>query len=215
MAKTLEGIGADMADITGRVRGSLVQIRNGGRGAGAGSIWHPDGLIVTNAHVVGSRSIHVILPDGRELPGRLMAREPSLDLAALKVDTEGLPAIELGDSRNLRPGEMVISLGHPWGVEGAAAAGVVIGVGPGPPDSATSGREWVIASLRLRPGHSGGPMVDSRGRLIGINTMITGPAVAMAVPVHVAKDFLQRALKAGQSRTEFELEYLQVPATLV
>lgn len=187
---TLEGIGAGMADIAEGVRGSLVQIRNGERGAGAGSIWHPDGLIVTNAHVVGGRSIRVVLPDGRELPGRLMAHEPSLDLAALKVDAVGLPAIELGDSRRLRPGELVISLGHPWGVEGAAAAGIVIGVGPGAPDSPMPGREWVIASLRLRPGHSGGPMVDSRGRLIGINTMITGPAVAMAVPVHVAKGFL-------------------------
>jgi len=191
-----------MADVAGGVRGSLVQIRDGDRGAGAGSIWHADGLIVTNAHVVGSRSIHVILPDGREVPGLLIAHEPTLDLAALAVDAGGLPAIELGDSRSLRPGELVISLGHPWGVEGAAAAGVVIGVGLGPSDSPTSGREWVIASLRLRPGHSGGPMVDSRGRLVGINTMITGPAVAMAVPVHVAKGFLQRALKAGKGRRD-------------
>jgi len=110
---TLEGIGAGMADVAKGVRGSLVQIRNGERGAGAGSIWHPDGLIVTNAHVVGSQSIRVVLPDGRELPGRLMAHEPSLDLAALKVDAEGLPAIELGDSRRLRPGELVISLDTP------------------------------------------------------------------------------------------------------
>ena len=94
-----------------------------------------------------------------------------------------------------------MSMGHPWGVEGAATAGVVIGRGEATRDTQLAGREWVVASLRLRPGHSGGPMVDAHGRLIGINTMITGPEVAMAVPVHVAKDFLVNVLQLVQQRT--------------
>jgi serine protease Do len=194
VAVELERISADLADVVAAARRSLVSIRNGRRGAGAGSIWHPDGLILTNAHVVERRSITVTLPDGRAMPARVVAREPAFDLAALSVEAEGLPAIELGDSREIRSGELVIALGHPWGVEGAAAAGVVIGIGPGPVDHPMPGNEWIVAGLMLRPGNSGGPLIDARGRLVGINTMMTGPEVAMAVPVHVAKDFLQRSL---------------------
>ncbi|MCX8213340.1 MAG: serine protease [SAR202 cluster bacterium] len=168
---------------------------------GAGSVWHVDGLIVTNAHVARGNSIRVTLPDGRQMHGRVLAREPDLDLAAIGVEATGLSAAELGDSRGMRPGEMVMSMGHPWSVEGDATAGVVIGVGEATREASMAGREWIVASLRLRPGHSGGPMVDAQGRLIGINTMITGPEVAMDVPVHVAKEFLVGALQLVQQRT--------------
>ena len=187
-----------MAQVVETARRSLVEIRDGRTGAGAGSIWHADGLILTNAHVVGRGSIRVTLPDGRHVPGRVLARDPDLDLAALSVEAGDLPAIEPGDSVRLQPGELVIALGHPWGVEGAAATGIVIGVGHGPPESPMSEREWVAASLRLRPGNSGGPLIDARGRLVGINTMITGPEVAMAVPVHLAKGFLREPLAASR-----------------
>ncbi len=196
MATILEQLSGEMADVATGVRRSLVQIRNGRQGAGAGSIWHPDGLIVTNAHVVGSRELEVTLPDGRDLSARLLAHDRSLDLAALSVDADGLPAIDVGDSRSLQPGQLVLAMGHPWGVQAAATAGVVIGVGAPPPESPVSGHEWIIAGLPLRPGNSGGPMIDVQGRLVGINTMITGPEVAMAVPVHLAKEFLQNALQA-------------------
>ena len=196
MAIQLERVSDDMAGLVETVRRSLVSIRNGRHGAGAGSIWHADGLVLTNAHVVVGRSVRVTLADGRELAARVLAREPDLDLAALAVEAGDLPAIELGDSRQLRPGQLVMALGHPWGVEGSASAGAVIGMGPAPANFPASHREWVVAGLRLRPGNSGGPLFDARGRLIGINSMMTGPEVAMAVPVHVAKDFLQRALHA-------------------
>ena len=199
MSALLQQLSSDMADLATSVRRSLVHIRNGSRGAGAGSIWHSDGLIVTNAHVAANRELHVTLPDGRELPARVLAHDSGLDLAALSVEGNGLPAISLGDSRRLRPGELVLAMGHPWGVSGAATAGVVIGVGNEVPETPLRGREWVAAALRLRPGHSGGPMMDADGRLVGINTMITGPEVAMAVPVHVVKDFLRDALRAERS----------------
>ncbi len=118
-----EGL-AEAIDRGGR---SLVHIQDGNRGAG--SVWHADGLIVTNAHVARGNSIRVTLPDGRQVRGRVLAGEPDLDLAAIGVEETGLPAAELGDSQGLRPGEMVMSMGHPWGVEGAATAGGVIGLG--------------------------------------------------------------------------------------
>jgi S1-C subfamily serine protease len=201
MTKTAELFSEGMAEAIERGGRSLVHIHDGDRGAGAGSVWHADGLIVTNAHVARGNSIRVTLPDGRQMHGRVLAREPNLDLAAIGVEATGLPAAELGDSRGMRPGEMVMSMGHPWGVEGAATAGVVIGIGEATPEVPMAGREWIVAGLRLRPGHSGGPMVDAHGRLVGINTMITGPAVAMAVPVHVAKEFLVGALQLVQQLT--------------
>ena len=196
LSNVLQDLSDDMADVVRDVRRSLVHVHNGRNGAGAGSIWHPDGLIVTNAHVVRSRSLQVTLPDDRTLPGRLLAHDPAIDLAALSVDAGGLPTITLGDSRRLKPREMVLAMGHPWGVEGAVSAGVVIGVGRDLPGAPLSDREWIAANLSLRPGHSGGPMMDVQGKLVGINTMINGPEVAMAVPVHVVKDFLQEALRS-------------------
>jgi serine protease Do len=194
MSDLLQQLNAEMATIVEDVRHSLVQISNGRGGAGAGTIWHPDGLILTNAHVVGRRSLSVTLSDGRNLPARLLAYDAAYDLAALAIDATGLPTIELGDSRQLQPGQWVLALGHPWGVLGAVTAGVVIGVGS-LPEVATPQRELVHVSLHLRPGHSGGPLADVHGRLVGINTMMVGPDVGVAVPVHVVKAFLRQALE--------------------
>jgi serine protease Do len=175
------------------VRPTLVEISNGYGGVGAGTIWHPDGLIVTNAHVVDRRRLKVKLPDGRVFPARLLAHDVAIDLAALKVDAENLPAIELGRSKRLQPGQWVLAMGHPWGVSGAATAGVVIGLGPHP-EGILPRRDLIQINLPLRPGHSGGPLVDTHSRLVGINTLMNGPEVGLAVPVHEAKRFLRRAL---------------------
>jgi serine protease Do len=186
----------EMAAVVGGVSRSLVQVRNGRNGAGAGTIWHPEGLILTNAHVVRLHSIHVVLPDGQTLPARVLAHDRDLDLAALGVDATGLPAIDLGDSKRLHAGDWVLALGHPWGVLGAVTAGVVAGVGARLPEMPLSDREWIAVSLHLRPGYSGGPLVDVEGRLVGINTIMAGPDVGLAVPVHVVKAFLRHALSA-------------------
>lgn len=170
---------------------SLVRIANGRlRGAGSGVICRADGLILTNNHVVQRRSLHVTLPDGRQLPARLLASDPENDLAALGIEATHLPAVVWGDSRTLRPGDLAFALGHPWGVHNAVAAGVVIGVGAEWPEMPRNRRDLVMVSLRLRPGNSGGPLVDHSGRLIGINTLMTGPEAGAAVPAHVAQDFL-------------------------
>jgi serine protease Do len=171
-----------------------VQISDG-QGNGAGTIWHPDGLIVTNAHVIaGRRSLRVTLADGRTFPAQVLAQDRNRDLAALAISTSGLPTIELGDSRRLQAGQWVFALGHPWGVIGAVTAGIVIGMGSEWPEMPPSGQDWVVVSLHVRPGNSGGPLVDVQGRLVGINTMMTGPEVGVAIPVQVAKSFLRETL---------------------
>jgi serine protease Do len=194
VSKLLQQLNAELSDTTEATRHSLVSISNGRRGAGAGTIWHPEGLILTNAHVVRLRSPQVTLPDGRTTPARVLAHDVNLDLAALGVDASHLPTIELGQSQRLRPGQWVLALGHPWGVTGAATAGVVIGMGP-PPEMSMPGRELLHVGLHLRPGHSGGPLVDTEGHLVGINTMMVGPDVGLAVPVHVIKAFLHQSLE--------------------
>jgi serine protease Do len=194
----LASLNADMADAIDRVHRSLVHISNG-RGAGAGTIWHSDGLIVTNAHVVqGRHHLKVRLPDGRTLPARLLAADPDRDLAALSVDATDLPTIEIGDSRQVRPGQWMMAVGHPWGIQGSVTSGVVIGSGDALPEM-RPGRDWIALSLHMRPGHSGGPLVDSQARLIGINTMITGPDVGFAIPVQTVKTFLKEALGSRET----------------
>ena len=190
----LPELNTDLSDVVERVHRSLVHVHNGKQGNGAGTIWHPQGLIVTNAHVAGRGPLKVRLPDGRSLPAQILARDPDRDLAALRVEADDLPSVQLGDSQRLRPGEWVMAVGHPWGVPGAATAGVVIGVGAEWPEMPSNGRDWVVVSLHMRPGHSGGPLVDVHGRLVGINTMINGPDVGVAIPAHVVVEFLRQAL---------------------
>ncbi len=202
MATVVQELNTELARVIGEVGRSLVQVSSGSHGAGAGTIWHPEGLVLTNAHVIGHGPLRVTAPGGPALPARVLAHDAGLDLAALVVEASGLPTIALGDSRKLRPGELVFALGHPWGVLGATTAGVVIGLETQGPELPGSAREWIVASLHLRPGNSGGPLVDAQGRLMGINTVMASPKVGMAVPVHVVKAFLRR--EVGAETAPFE-----------
>jgi len=204
MTSVFEQLNNQLSSVVDRARCALVQISNGSGGNGAGTIWHPAGLILTNAHVIAhvsrrgevavSRALTVTLPDGRKLPATVLAADPARDLAALSVLADDLPTIELGNARRLRPGDWVMAVGHPWGVEGAVTGGIVIGTGAALPELPHSDKEWITVSLHMRPGHSGGPLVDGAGRLVGINTMIAGPDVGFAIPLHEVKAFLKREL---------------------
>ncbi len=195
MAAVIQELNSELARLSRQVHASLVRVESGRWGAGAGTIWHSEGLILTNSHVARSRRLSVTLPDGRRAPARLLARSRDLDLAALTVELSDLPTMEIGDSGTLQPGHWVMAFGHPWGVEGAATAGVVIGQGAELPDRPAFGRDWLAVSLHYRPGHSGGPLVDSSGRLVGINTIMVGPDVGLAVPVHEVKRFLKHSMQ--------------------
>lgn len=199
----LRDLNTELPGVVERAQRALVRISNGAGGQGAGTIWHPAGLIVTNAHVIArmtprgvaiSRALTVTLPDERELPAQILALDQADDLAAISVLAEDLPTISLGRSRDLRPGQWVMAVGHPWGVEGAVTGGIVIGTGKNLPEIPRGHRDWIAVSLHMRPGHSGGPLVDIGGRLVGINTMIAGPDVGFAIPLHLVKAFLKRSL---------------------
>lgn len=163
------------------VRAGVVVITDG-RGTGAGTIWSRDGLIVTNHHVVPGDTAQVTLVDDRVLDARVVTKLPERDLSLLKVDVADLPALPVGDSSSLRSGEIVLAVGHPHGVPGVVTFGVFsrFGAYEGGPDKHL--REGLLADIELRPGNSGGPLVNARGEVVGINAMVLGPGTALAVP---------------------------------
>lgn len=173
-----------------RVRTGVVVVRGKGGGHGSGVIWKENGLIVTNDHVVGDGDLDVSLADGRRLPAQVLKRDPARDLATLRVGAIGLSAVPVGDSRRLRAGELIMAVGNPLGVERAVSVGIVSRT----PGEIRVGRrripEMVQADVDLYPGNSGGPLVNARGEVVGINSMVTGPGMALAVPSHVAEEFL-------------------------
>ena len=186
------GLAHDIERVAERVRRWTVQVRSGGQGVGSGVIWRGDGLIVTNAHVARSDRAFVALADGRELEARLAVRDARRDLALLVVDASELPAAEQGDPLALRPGEVVMAIGSPWGITGAMALGVVHAV-EGSDDRGAP--RWIRADVRLAPGNSGGPLVDAAGRVVGINAMIVN-GLGIAIPTTAVARFLVR----GQAR---------------
>ncbi|HEX4601600.1 MAG TPA: serine protease [Gemmatimonadales bacterium] len=189
----LAAVGEELAATVDALRRVTVQVRTRGPGIGAGVVWGGDGLVITNAHVARGDRVRVDLWDGTVAEARVFARDRERDLAALRCDRAPLPGgAVLGDSRQLRAGDLVIAVGHPNGDVGAATVGVIHVVdapADGPP-------RWICADLRLAPGYSGGPLADAGGRVVGINTMIHG-GLALAVPASAVEAFLARA--AGQS----------------
>lgn len=180
----------DIANVIGKVSNSVVQITGKSGNLGTGTIWHEEGLIITNAHVTRHSDIEVILPDGNASQAQTIAFDDYQDLAAIAIPATRLEAITLGDSNAVRSGQWVMAIGHPWGVLDAVTAGTIIGFGMDLPEL-KGDREWIAIDLHLRPGHSGGPLIDVDGHLIGINTMITGPNVGFAIPVNTVKQFLK------------------------
>lgn len=169
-----------------RLRRSTVHISSGGRGHGSGIIIKSDGTIVTNEHVARFGRLGVTLWDGRSFPAQIAARDPLRDLAILRLAVSDLPAAALGDSSQLRVGELVIAIGNPLGFMGALTAGVVHAVGPLP---GLGPRKWIQAGVRLAPGNSGGPLADASGNVVGVNTMVAG-RLGLAVPSNEVRRLL-------------------------
>ncbi len=187
----LAGVAAQTTELIETLRHSVVLVR-GRDGHGAGVIWEAQGLIVTNDHVVrGDRAV-VELADGRHLEARVTARDREEDLALLRVSARDLPAVPVGDSRGLRVGELIVAVGHPWGVRETATLGIVSATGPGT-WLGRARRDLLQADVRLAPGNSGGPLADARGRVVGIASMVMSPGVALAVPAHVVERFVRSA----------------------
>lgn len=181
---------ASMGEIAERLRRVTVQVRTPrqgrAQGSGSGVLWPADGIVITNAHVATTPRVDIETWDGNVYPGQVIARDPRRDLASVRIPAQFEPA-PIGDSAQLRPGEVVLAVGNPLGFVGALSSGVVHGVG----GLRGLGRgPWVQASIRLAPGNSGGPLADAQGRVVGINTMVMSGGLALAVPSNAVQGFL-------------------------
>jgi serine protease Do len=187
-------LGDAFGEVTERLRRTTVQVLAGGTSNGSGVVWSEDGQVVTNAHVLRAQvrqasRIIVELWDGRRLAARIQDTDLERDLAALRVDAEGLASAVPGDSDRLRPGELAIAVGNPHGFIGAVSTGVIHSVGA---MTGFAARHWVVSDVRLAPGNSGGPLANAQGQVVGINTMIAG-GLALAIPATSVRRFLERA----------------------
>ncbi len=171
-------------------------------GGGSGVIIAPDGYIVTNCHVIeDAASIDAVTFEGMHFTADVVGRDASTDLALVRIGAAGLPAVSLGDSSRLRPGQVAIAIGSPLGFQGTVTAGVISALGRSM--RSKSGRlieEVIQTDAALNPGNSGGPLVDSRGRLIGINTAIIQMAqgICFAIPVNTVRRVVAQLFSQGR-----------------
>jgi serine protease Do len=170
------------------------------KGAGSGFIIRSDGYILTNEHVVrDAQTLKVTLYGGKKYDGRVIGADPQTDLAVVKIDEKNLPAVEMGDSNNLEPGQWVVAIGNPYGFHDTVTAGIISAVGRSLEDPDRSGN-LIQTDAAINPGNSGGPLVDLNGKVIGINEAIIANAqgLGFAIPINLAKSIVQDLIEKGK-----------------
>lgn len=172
------------------------------RGIGSGFIISSNGEILTNAHVVnGVNTVKVTLKDGRTFQGKVMGTDPVTDVAVVKIQSNNLPVVELGDSSRLKPGEWAIAIGNPLGLDNTVTSGIISATGRSSGDIGAPNERvnFIQTDAAINPGNSGGPLLNARGQVIGMNTAIIQDArgLGFAIPINTAKTIANQLIANG------------------
>jgi serine protease Do len=214
MAATGQSLGAEernAIDVTRRATPAVVGIQTNS-GSGSGVLIREDGVILTNAHVVGTyNQVRVSLADGSEFPGHVLGRDPLIDIAVVTIPGENLPAAPLADSDRIEVGQFVIAIGNPLGFDRTVTRGIVSGLNR----ALSQLDELIQTDAAINPGNSGGPLLNSSGEVIGINTAVVNPGVAtglgFAVPINLARSVADQLLTTGRIRRALlGIEYAEI-----
>jgi serine protease Do len=211
----IDAFSSGLGEMIEQAQASVVQVRRGDRGAGTGVVWQAKGGIITNHHVVANAGakIQVELRDGRVLEARVVDSDPTLDLAMLNVSVDNLTALAVADSSKLRVGELVFAIGHPWGQRGVVTSGIVSALSKVKMRNTNRQLEYIKSDVRLAPGNSGGPLLNALGHVIGINAMIMGGDLSVAIPSNVVSTWVAQ-LPLARITLGVQIQPTKLPAKI-